>query len=191
MDVVASLEPISVDGGLASGQEAGEENGHHPSFTMGILTFAIDVGVAQASRIEAVGLVVEVEVTLYRELGHTVRRKGPSWVVFVRRKVVLFPVDGSARGGEDDLGDTTQAGGLEEAKTSHHVDIGIEGRILHRSTHIHLCGMVYQDRSTAGLDQPSRFGTADIEFVKLDLRRQILRAAPGEIIDHMDSKSIA
>ncbi len=73
IDVVSSLFSRAVDLRESSGDQVPGEDGHHSSFTVGILTWPIHVRVAQGRVGDTILNVVEVKIALSGELRDTVR----------------------------------------------------------------------------------------------------------------------
>src|SRR5690606_15116966 len=93
VNVIPGLEPITVDERLLACEQALREDRHDARLTVGVLTWAINVGETKSDVRNPVLLPVKVEVFFARKLRDAVRRNGLERVVFVLGRVHRLSVD--------------------------------------------------------------------------------------------------
>jgi DNA-3-methyladenine glycosylase len=168
--------------GLLAAEQAIEEYGDHARLSVRILSRTVDVGVPQAGGVQTILLVVEVQVALAGELGHSVRGDRSLGVGLARRELVLLAVDGAAGRGQDHLPENAAAANLQEIEQAADVDIGVEPRVGDRLSDIHLGGVVDQNIDVVVDENAARLLASDVADMKLAAGRDVLLAAARQVV---------
>ena len=185
--VVARLRSFAVDEWLLPFQHLRGKDGHNAGFSFGILARPIDIRVAQARRRKPVDSSIVEQVRFRREFRNAVRRDGPGGVPFIGREVVLFPVNGTSAGGEQNAPHSRFHCGLEDRQNSDDIHGGVIHRIGNGSPDVHLGRMMIHHIEPSFTEAiPNAVGITEIRFMERRTRVDILLAPRREIVKDRD-----
>ena len=152
---------------------------------MRILARSVDIGIAQRDVVQAVGVAVDEQVVFDCVLAGAVAIQRIDRVRLVDRQELRFAVGRAAGGGIDELLHALAARRFQQIDRTDDIDLGVEGRLAHRSAHVGQGRLVTDDlwlRRPKSARYP--LWVADVGLIERRSRVEVGQLAGAEVVQN-------
>lgn len=138
MDEITRLFTVAIDGRCFIFFDLIQKYRDDSCFTLGILPWSVDIGIAEYSRFDSIVSFVKSEEEFYRAFGDTI---GSLWESFVRLGIrwCTYGKHSSSCRGKYHTFTADALHGLDDIHGATNIDIYIVSRVFHSFTDIDLC----------------------------------------------------